>query len=58
MRDVNPPGVGGRFINISSIGGYTAQATLSIYNGAKFGMLLPSAKIFCADWCLRQLLRD
>ena len=37
MRDVNPPGVGGRIINVSSCGGYSAGPTLSIYNGAKFG---------------------
>lgn len=37
MRDVNPPGVGGRFLNISSCGGYSSQPTVAIYNAAKFG---------------------
>ena len=37
MRDVNPLGVGGRFLNISSCGGYSAQPTIAIYNAAKFG---------------------
>ena len=37
MRDVNPPGFGGRILNISSAGGYSAGPTISIYNAAKFG---------------------
>ncbi|GJF00515.1 NAD(P)-dependent dehydrogenase [Phanerochaete sordida] len=38
MRDVNPPGVGGRILNVSSCGGYASNQTLSIYNGAKFAL--------------------
>ncbi|GJE88094.1 hypothetical protein PsYK624_041770 [Phanerochaete sordida] len=38
MRDVNPPGIGGRIINVSSCGGYSAGPTLSVYNGAKFAL--------------------
>ena len=43
MREVNPAGVGGRFISISSIGGYTSFQTISIYNAAKFGELFLSS---------------
>lgn len=39
MRDVNPPGVGGRILSISSAGGYSANPTLSIYSAGKFGEL-------------------
>lgn len=38
MRDINPPGVGGRILNMSSCGGYSSNQTLSIYNGAKFAL--------------------
>ncbi|EKM52014.1 uncharacterized protein PHACADRAFT_262462 [Phanerochaete carnosa HHB-10118-sp] len=38
MRDVNPAGVGGRILNISTCGGYSAVPTLSVYNGAKFAL--------------------
>lgn len=38
MRDINPPGVGGRVISISSCGGYSAGPTLSVYNSAKFAL--------------------
>ena len=37
MRDVNPPGHGGRVLNISSVGGYIGNATRGFYNSAKFG---------------------
>lgn len=48
MRDVNPPGVGGRFLNISSCGGYSAQPTIAVYNAAKFGkqILQPHIYVF------------
>lgn len=38
MRDVNPPGHGGRILNISSVGGYVGNQTLSFYSAGKFGM--------------------
>ncbi|KAI0937996.1 hypothetical protein AcV7_003313 [Taiwanofungus camphoratus] len=38
MRDVNPPGVGGRILSISSAGGYSANPTLSIYSAGKFAL--------------------
>lgn len=37
MRDINPPGLGGRILNISSITGYTANPVLGFYSAAKFG---------------------
>ncbi len=40
MRDVNPPGHGGRVLNVSSVGGYSANQTLAFYHAAKFGMSL------------------
>ena len=40
LRDVNPKGHGGLVINISSVGGYLANAGISFYNASKFGALL------------------
>lgn len=37
MRDVNPSGHGGRVLNVSSIGGYSANQGLAFYHAAKFG---------------------
>ena len=39
LRDLNPPGHGGRILNITSIGGYVANATLAYYCAGKFGTL-------------------
>ncbi|KAA1474161.1 NAD(P)-binding protein [Dentipellis sp. KUC8613] len=38
FRDVNPPGVGGRILNISSCGGYAANTTLAFYSAGKFAL--------------------
>ncbi|KAI0920078.1 hypothetical protein AcV5_007922 [Taiwanofungus camphoratus] len=38
LRDVNPPGHGGRILNVSSVGGYVANATVSFYNAGKFAL--------------------
>lgn len=37
FRDVNPPGHGGRVLNVSSCGGYAANPTLAYYSAGKFG---------------------
>ena len=37
FKTVNPPGHGGRVLNVSSIGGYSANPTLAFYNAGKFG---------------------
>lgn len=39
MRDVNPPGRGGRILNVSSIGGYIGNQSLSFYSAGKFGKI-------------------
>ena len=41
MRDLNPPGHGGCILNITSIGGYVGNATLSYYCAGKFGKWHP-----------------
>ncbi|CCM04858.1 uncharacterized protein FIBRA_07051 [Fibroporia radiculosa] len=38
FRDVNPPGHGGRVLNVSSCGGYAANPTLSYYSAGKFAL--------------------
>ncbi|RDX47368.1 NAD(P)-binding protein [Lentinus brumalis] len=38
LRDVNPPGHGGRVLNISSAGGYIGNATRAYYNAGKFAL--------------------
>ncbi|KAI0271289.1 hypothetical protein BC834DRAFT_1030792 [Gloeopeniophorella convolvens] len=38
FRDVNPPGVGGRVLAVSSVGGYAANATRAYYNAGKFAL--------------------
>ncbi|KAJ3476371.1 hypothetical protein NLI96_g11197 [Meripilus lineatus] len=38
MRDVNPRGVGGRILNISSITGYSANPVIGFYSAAKFAV--------------------
>ena len=37
FRDLNPPGHGGRILNITSMGGYIGNATLAYYCAGKFG---------------------
>ena len=37
FRDLNPPGHGGRILNITSVGGYIGNATLAYYCAGKFG---------------------
>ncbi|PPQ98769.1 hypothetical protein CVT24_003327 [Panaeolus cyanescens] len=38
FREVNPSGKGGQLLNVSSVGGYTSQPTLSYYDAAKFAL--------------------
>ncbi|KAJ8086846.1 hypothetical protein PM082_005671 [Marasmius tenuissimus] len=38
FREVNPPGTGGRIFNVSSVGGYRANPTLSYYSASKFAL--------------------
>ncbi|GBE81793.1 hypothetical protein BKA93DRAFT_738065 [Sparassis latifolia] len=38
LRDVNPPGYGGRVLNISSVGGYSSNPTLAFYSAGKFAL--------------------
>ncbi|KAL4248907.1 short-chain dehydrogenases/reductases (SDR) family protein [Abortiporus biennis] len=38
MRDVNPPGAGGLIMNVSTIGGYSANAGLAFYSSGKFAL--------------------
>ncbi|KAJ4466266.1 hypothetical protein J3R30DRAFT_3588977 [Lentinula aciculospora] len=38
FREVNPPGAGGRLFNISTVGGYRANPTLSYYSASKFAL--------------------
>ncbi|KZT11169.1 NAD(P)-binding protein [Laetiporus sulphureus 93-53] len=38
LRDINPPGHGGRILNVSSICGYSSNPTLSYYCAAKFAL--------------------
>lgn len=40
FRDVNPSGAGGRLFNVSTVGGYRANPTLSYYSASKFGTCL------------------
>lgn len=39
-KDVNPPGHGGRILDISSVGGYRAWPGSNYYHAGKFGKLL------------------
>ncbi|KAF5389753.1 hypothetical protein D9757_006027 [Collybiopsis confluens] len=38
FREVNPAGEGGRIFNISTVGGYRANPTLSYYSASKFAL--------------------
>ncbi|KAI0056247.1 NAD(P)-binding protein [Artomyces pyxidatus] len=38
FREVNPKGHGGRLLNISSVGGYSASPSLAYYSAAKFAL--------------------
>ncbi|KAJ6525425.1 hypothetical protein DFH09DRAFT_1188381 [Mycena vulgaris] len=38
FREVNPKGYGGRFLNVSTVGGYNANQGLAFYNSAKFAV--------------------
>ncbi|KAJ4484454.1 hypothetical protein C8R41DRAFT_921705 [Lentinula lateritia] len=38
FREVNPAGAGGRLFNVSTVGGYRANPTLSYYSASKFAL--------------------
>ncbi|THH13844.1 hypothetical protein EW146_g6424 [Bondarzewia mesenterica] len=38
FRDVNPAGLGGRVLNVSSAGGYAANTSLAFYSAGKFAL--------------------
>ncbi|KAI0294477.1 hypothetical protein B0F90DRAFT_1821229 [Multifurca ochricompacta] len=38
FREVNPPGHGGRILNVTSIGGYSGSAALAYYTAGKFAL--------------------
>jgi len=38
FREVNPKGYGGRFLNVSTVGGYSANQGLAFYSAAKFAL--------------------
>ncbi|KAF9073559.1 hypothetical protein BDP27DRAFT_1444899 [Rhodocollybia butyracea] len=38
FREVNPPGAGGCLFNVSTVGGYRANPTLSYYSASKFAL--------------------
>ncbi|KAM5542035.1 hypothetical protein V8D89_004345 [Ganoderma adspersum] len=59
LRDLNPPGHGGRILNITSIGGYVANATLSYYCAGKFaleGFTEALSKEMVPAWNIRAII--
>lgn len=58
MRDVNPPGQGGRIANMSSSAGYKATPTFAFYSASKAGefshIYVPSQevteRVFVQPW--------
>ncbi|KAI0785515.1 hypothetical protein C8Q75DRAFT_722698 [Abortiporus biennis] len=38
MRDINPPGTGGLILNVSTVGGYSANPGLAFYSAGKFAL--------------------
>ncbi|KAK7692851.1 hypothetical protein QCA50_004486 [Cerrena zonata] len=56
FRDVNPPGVGGHFLNISSIGGILANPGYAFYHAGKFaleGFTESLTKEMLPEWNIR-----
>ncbi|PCH38204.1 NAD(P)-binding protein [Wolfiporia cocos MD-104 SS10] len=59
FRDVNPPGHGGRILNISSCGGYAANPTLAYYNAGKFaleGLTEAFTKEMLPEWNIKGII--
>ncbi|KAJ7197030.1 NAD(P)-binding protein [Mycena pura] len=59
LRDVNPKGHGGLVINISSVGGYLANAGISFYNASKFaleGFTQAFVREMPPEWNIRGLI--
>ncbi|KAJ6622705.1 hypothetical protein B0H10DRAFT_2162707 [Mycena sp. CBHHK59/15] len=59
FRDVNPKGHGGLVVNISSAGGYMANAALSMYNASKFaleGFTQSLVREMLPEWNIRGLI--
>ncbi|KAI0713762.1 hypothetical protein C8Q76DRAFT_776726 [Earliella scabrosa] len=56
MRDVNPPGQGGRILNLTSVGGFLGQPTGSYYHAGKFaleGLTESFARELLPEWNIK-----
>ncbi|TBU41916.1 NAD(P)-binding protein [Dichomitus squalens] len=59
LRDMNPPGHGGRILNISSVGGYIGNATRAFYNAGKLaleGFTEAFTKEMLPEWNIRGII--
>ncbi|PIL33195.1 hypothetical protein GSI_04645 [Ganoderma sinense ZZ0214-1] len=59
LRDLNPPGHGGRILNITSVGGYIGNATRAYYCAGKFaleGFTEAFTKEMVPEWNIRGVI--